>query len=71
VSGTRKSDAGFLSRAGIKDLPAHVAGHKTVILAVEQQDRNVCVPHRLNGSGCFGSRRMDILEEKAKRNVIL
>ena len=41
VSGTRKSNAGFLSCAGIKDLPAHVAGHKTIILAVEQQDRNV------------------------------
>ena len=51
VSGTRKSNAGFLSCAGIKDLPAHVAGHKAIILVVEQQDRNVCVPHRLNGAG--------------------
>lgn len=43
MSGTWKSDKGFVSAAHIKDFPAYVAGHKTVILAVEQQDTRMAI----------------------------
>ncbi len=51
MSSARKSDARFVSCAGVKDIPAHVTGNKPVILTVEQHDWNVRIRHRLNSTG--------------------
>ena len=57
VSRAGKRDAVFLSCAGAKDLPAHVAGHKAVILAVDQQDGNMRMLNRFQGA-CFPQIKM-------------
>ena len=51
MSGSGKGSAEFIAGTGIINFPAHIAGNEAVILAVNQQDGDICMPYRFHGAG--------------------